>query len=549
MKENRSIFIGILAFIIIAVGAYFWATAQTDGLYAYRSLLSQNPPAPADPFAWAQEDPLTERVVFILVDALRNDTSHKADVMPYLNELRAQGAWATSHSQEPSYSAPGYSTLGVGAWPHLNDGPVLNLEYEDIPVWTQDNIFSAAHRAGLKTAVSGYDWFEKLIPQSDVNASYYTPEYDAAADVNVTNAALPWIESGDYQFIFIHLDQVDTAGHYEGGPQDPRWGEAATRVDDHIREIVSLLNLEVDTVFITSDHGQIDAGGHGGGERVTLTEPFVLVGAGVNPGEYPDTKMVDIAPTLAVLLGANIPATTQGDILIDMLTLSDAQKTVVANALDAQKRQLHAAYTEVIGEELPIREDMGIVDGTNFSIDAMLLTQIDKYRRVRFTFPSLMVLFPMYGLFRYWNKKLAKLVSGAVAYVLFFNIYYALIAGRVYSFSSVTGQNSLITFNATAAIIIFGIVWLITMQRLDAFKEGRRNAAENTLYLTGLTIYLWVLPALWNYSVNGFLPTWHLPNFQTMFIGILALLQVISVALVGVVLTGVATLIAKASTK
>ncbi len=547
MKKNRWIFIGTLALIIIAAGAYFWATMQLNGLYAYRSLLSQTPPAPAEPFEWAQQEPLTERVVFILVDALRNDTSHNAEAMPYLNELRAQGAWATSHSQEPSYSAPGYSTIAVGAWPHLNDGPAFNLEYADIPTWTQDNLFSATHRAGLKTAFSGYDWFEKLIPQSDLDASYYTAEYDAAADVAVVDAALPWIESGDYQFIFIHLDQVDTAGHYEGGPQDPRWNEAATRVDDHIREIVSLLNLEVDTVFITSDHGQIDAGGHGGGEEVVLIEPFVLVGAGVNPGEYPDTEMVDIAPTLSVLLGANIPATTQGDVLTDMLTLTDAQKATVEAALETQKRQLHNAYVEVIGEELPVREDMGIVDGTNFAIDAMLLTQVDKYRRARFTFPSLMLLFPMYGLFRYWSKKLSKLVSGAVAYVLFYNIYYALIAGRVYSFSSIAGQIDLVQFNAIAAIIIFGAIWLLVMLSLGAFKEGSRSAAENTVYLTEMTIYLWLLPALWNYAVNGFMPTWHLPNFQTLFIGISALLQVVSVALVGILLTGVAALVGKYS--
>ena len=33
-----------------------------------------------------------------------------------------------------------------------------------------------------------------------------------------------------------------------------------------------------DTVLALSDHGQIDAGGHGGHETVTLTEPFVLAG-------------------------------------------------------------------------------------------------------------------------------------------------------------------------------------------------------------------------------------------------------------------------------
>ena len=543
MTKNRSIFIGIIALLIIAGGAYFWANAQMEGLYNYRSLLRDAPPEPAQPFEWAENEPLTERVVFILVDALRNDTAHNTTLMPYLNELRAQGAWATSHSQEPSYSAPGYSTIAIGAWPHLNDGPVFNLAYEDIPTWTQDNIFSAAHRAGLKTAVSGYNWFEKLIPQNAVDASFYTPEYDAAADMAVMDAALPWLTSDDYQFVFIHLDQVDTAGHLYGA-DSPEWDAAATQVDAHIREIVSHLNLGQDTVLITSDHGQINAGGHGGPEPVVLTEPFVLVGAGVTPGEHPDILMIDIAPTLSVLLGANIPATAQGAVLTDMLTLTPEQKTTVNAALDAQKRILHKTYVEIIGEDLPIREDMGVVTGTNFAIDAMLLTQIDKFRRMRLNTPMLLIIVSLYLLFRE-RENIKYEAIGAVAYTVIYHLYYLLIAGRTYSFSSINGENALIIFNLITAVILLSTVWFVMMQKNKTFTKGKKEAVQSTLKLIGLTLYLWLIPVLWNYGVNGFTPTWHLPNFQAFFMGILALIQIICISAVGILLTGVAALVAK----
>ena len=55
-----------------------------DSVYAYRSLLHAAPPAPGEPLG----APLTRRVVFVLIDALREDTSLKPDVMPFLNELR-----------------------------------------------------------------------------------------------------------------------------------------------------------------------------------------------------------------------------------------------------------------------------------------------------------------------------------------------------------------------------------------------------------------------------------------------------------------------------
>ena len=158
MKTKLRIPLLVLICLGIAAGAYFWATGLMDSIYAYRSPLQFSPPQPGD----ALGQPLTRRVVVVLIDALREDTAMDASVMPHLAELRQQGAWATMHSRPPSYSAPGYTVLFTGAWPELSDGPALNLDYAEIPTWTQDNIFSAAERAGLKTAISAYNWFEKL---------------------------------------------------------------------------------------------------------------------------------------------------------------------------------------------------------------------------------------------------------------------------------------------------------------------------------------------------------------------------------------------------
>jgi len=86
-------------------------------------------------------------------------------------------------------------------------------------------------------------------------------------------------------------------------------------------QIAEELDLTKDTLVIVSDHGHIDAGGHGGQEAVVLTEPFIMAGAGVVPGEYRDIQMVDVAPTVAALLGTSLPASTQGEVLTFMLNL------------------------------------------------------------------------------------------------------------------------------------------------------------------------------------------------------------------------------------
>ena len=306
MKSRLRLVLLVLLSFAIAAAAYFWATGMIDSNYAYRSPLKDTPPQPAASLG----EPSTGRLVFVLIDALRYDTSLKESVMPSLASLRQIGASALMHSRPPSFSEPGYSTLLTGAWPEINDGPVFNLDYEEIPTFTQDNLFSATHRSGLETAVSGYYWFEKLIPQSDVDHSFYTPGEDAAADREVVDAALAWLQSTDAALILIHIDQVDYAGHHEGGAASPNWDAAASRSDALLSEILETMDLENETIVVLSDHGQIDAGGHGGQDPIVLLEPFVIAGKGGTGKTSISALLVQILSNKGVVLAIDAdPAT------------------------------------------------------------------------------------------------------------------------------------------------------------------------------------------------------------------------------------------------
>jgi hypothetical protein len=149
MKKNLPIVIGILICIAVMGISYYWATNLMDSIYAYRSPLQNSPPKAGEKLG----KPNTRSFVIVLIDALRYDTSLKTEAMPYLNQLRSEGAYGLMHSRPPSYSQPGYSVILTGAWPDISDGPAMNLDYADIPTFTQDNIYSAATRAGLSTAI------------------------------------------------------------------------------------------------------------------------------------------------------------------------------------------------------------------------------------------------------------------------------------------------------------------------------------------------------------------------------------------------------------
>ncbi|PKN84273.1 MAG: hypothetical protein CVU45_09055, partial [Chloroflexi bacterium HGW-Chloroflexi-7] len=355
------------------------------------------------------------------------------------------------HSQPPSFSEPGYSTILTGAWPEINDGPTFNLDYEDIPTFTQDNLFSSAHRSGWTTAVSGYYWFEKLIPQSDIDLSFYTPGEDSAADIEVMKAAMPWLQNDEAQLVLIHIDQVDYAGHHEGGPQSSNWDAAATRADTMLTEVVSAMDLSKDTLVVFSDHGQIDAGGHGGQDSDCLLEPFVIVGAGVNPGQYPDIQMVDLAPTLSALLGINLPASTQGEVKTDMLTLPEDVLIALPAATSDQQLGLLSAYASAIGKEttsLKLLKSNSVAD-TQSVINELRSQKLFGERVIRAIPTGILLAVAITLLLRQRKNKSFSWVLGGILFVALFNLRYLFLDRKVYSLSSIISQTDLIVYIAT----------------------------------------------------------------------------------------------------
>jgi hypothetical protein len=533
--------LGLVLCLLLVVGAYFWATGLMDSLYAYRSPLHDTPPTPGQPVG----EPLARRIVFVLIDALRLDTSLRPEVMPFLQELRQQGAWATMHSRPPSYSAPGYSVLLTGAWPDLSDGPALNLEYEDIPTFTQDNVFSAVHRAGMGTAVSAFNWFEKLIPQSAVDHSFYTAGEDRLADRAVVDAALPWLQDEAVQLTLIHLDQVDYAGHYEGGPLDPRWDAAAGRADALLGEIAGGLDLTRDTLLVCSDHGQIDQGGHGGQDAVTLLEPFVLVGGGVRSGEYPNVNMVDVAPTVAAMLGANIPASSQGRVLTDMLELSDRQLAAVQARSEEQQAQLLDLYQAAIGRQVMPQPGRDAVARHQRALEEARLARLNRERLPRAALALPFALIPLVVMWRRRGRTIVRLLAGALLYLLLFNLRYAVLSGRTYSLSSVRSADELIAYCAITAALALLVAWLLTAFGLRLFRRPSVESARLALALALLVTYLLSLPVLLSYALNGALVGWTLPHMASTFLAFISLLQILVVGALGLLLVGLTALVAR----
>jgi hypothetical protein len=539
MKKSASIIIGIFICLIVIGISYLWATSLMDSVYAYRSPLHNSPPIPG--IELGQRN--TRSFVIVLIDALRYDTSMDANVMPFLDQLRSTGAYAMMHSKPPSYSEPGYSTILTGAWPDLNDGPAVNLDYPDIPTLTQDEIYSAAHRAGLKTAISAFNWFEKLIPQEAVSASFYTTGEDRVADREVTDAVLPWLPGGQYQLVLIHIDQVDYAGHHEGGPMDPRWDAAATRADGLLKEIALAMDLTQDTLLVISDHGQINQGGHGGQDPITLLEPFVLAGKGVIPGRYPDVQMVDVAPTVAAILGTNIPATSQGHPQIAMFDFSLAQVNQIKTALVDQQAQLVRAYQTAINHPVSVTTSDDIVSASQVAMQIARQSVLDNQRLPRGLI-AIVLVFLFINLVA-WSARpnYGWMVLAVLVYLVVFNVKYVFFDLKTYSLSSVTGLTDFLGTTALDTLIALFIAWVLFLLGAKIYRMRPLKAAKVTIKFILTTLSILSIPVFVHYVINGAIVTWTLPDFLISFLALLFLIQIIIIAAIGIFFTGLSALV------
>ena len=539
MKKYGGLLAGVLVCAGVVIVGYQWAMSMIGSLYDYRSPIKDTAPAVLPPLG----NPATGRLVFILVDGLRQDTALDAEVMPNLGGLREVGASASIHSEAPSYSEPAYTTLLTGASPEISDGPVINLDYEDIPLFTQDNLFSAAHRAGLRTAISGYYWFEKLVPQSDVDLRFYTPGEDRTADEAVMAAALPWLRDRSAELVLVHLDQVDYAGHHEGGARDPRWNEAAKRVDDMIGEVSKELDLSWDTILVLSDHGHIGIGGHGGQDTDVLVQPLVLAGKGIRPGAFGDINQVDIAPTLAAILGAAVPSSSQGQVRTEMLDLPAETLGLLPEYTDHQLSGVVKAYSKAILGREPDFPPGELTAGKAAEMTAAIrLEKLGPERSLRSVFALILVVIPLVVILLKWRKEFSWYLIGGFLLLFLFNLRYAWIDGRTYSLSSVQSEMDMILYVGMTAGFAYSLSWLGVMLATRSFKKGALGAASDSILFTLFCLYILYSLALVNFGYNGWKVTWTLPDFLIQYLGLMAVIIAIFTAVAGLIFTGIAAL-------
>jgi hypothetical protein len=232
-----------------------------------------------------------------------------------------------------------------------------------------DNIFTASKRGGFTTAVFGSEtWVSALNPEW---LDFFTVFPDLQPANDVTDAALNFLKKKSANFTLIHLSAMAEAQELFGY-NAPEVLDTRISLNTALSRLTndSQIDLSRTTVIITGDwDNSLRAG-----DRWTV--PLVMLGQAVQPGEKSWGRQEDVAPTIAALLGIEIPRHNQGRILTNALSIPVTDSAEKLLALVEQRQALARAYRARLGLPLPI----AINDPLALEADKSVQVAIQDYR-------------------------------------------------------------------------------------------------------------------------------------------------------------------------
>ncbi len=530
----------LLVIVPIALLAYGRFAATPTLMHGWDSVVNYNSPFMSPLAAGKTGQAVTDQVVIVVVDALRNDASLR---MPTLNSLRAKGATLTLRAGQPSLSLPGWSVIGTGAWQERS-GVTTNWYKGAVKA---DSIFAEAKKSGYRTALVGSsDWMQLYGPWLDVTQvitspadPYNNPVAVARQDDAALAAALAMLKADQRPgLLLLHLMGPDDAGHGAGGTS-AIYNQVTLQIDARIAALVAQLDLSRTTLIVTADHGTIDTGGHGGWEDTVLNVPFVAVGKGIQPGTYPNAQQSDVAPTVAVLLGTAIPSHSQGWPLMSMLSLTD--RVGAERSVDAalQQAAVQGLYAQQLGAAAPdlrrlttAQDALARADYTSAALSAReaaleFAARADAAREARLQterggrIPLVLVLLLP---FLFWLIVIARqrlpvrgALTGAIAY---FAVYYALFFGRgnQFSLSAFNSEEQITAYltqrgtDALIALVVAAIIAGLLTRRSGLFAGAMAGVNAMFFVALGLAAQVLYFYWLWNWEF-----TWYLPDLLLAF--------------------------------
>lgn len=271
--------------------------------------------------------PKVDTLVFIVIDALRTDFINHENMPHLVSAANDKGCFLNVEVESPTVTLPRIKSITTGVVSQFVD-IILNLASTET---ITDSFLHQADIKNKKIIFYGDETWLKLYPnmflRSEGTSSFFVHDF-TEVDINVTRHLEEELTNNDWDIMFLHYLGLDHIGHVYG-PYSNLIPGKLSEMDSVFHKITTAMQHRSENVLyiVTGDHGMKDSGGHGGATFSEINVPFVVHGIKC----YNDTvAQTDIAPTLSVLMGLNIPTCSIGKLIRNLLSSLTVEQQLYA---------------------------------------------------------------------------------------------------------------------------------------------------------------------------------------------------------------------------
>jgi hypothetical protein len=296
-------------------------------------------------------NPLASRVLLVIVNNLgQNDLEN----LPSLQNLKTVSTGSYLFTEPVASTTPGLVSLLTGADSTLSGGFTV-VPTDSSPTApsasTQlsrlDNLLVSAHRDHQTTALFSTQAYLDAMQPDWLNFNLVFDTNQPSTDV--ADVAINFMQKKGANLSIVQLAGLAQA-QATFGNNSSQVSDARQQLDTALAKLTD--NAQVDlsrtTVIITGDWDSSTRAG----DRWSV--PLLLVGQAVQPGERSWGQQVDVAPTIAALLGIEYPRNNQGRVLTSALAMNPQDLAEKMLALVEQRQALDNAYRQHLGLGLPL---------------------------------------------------------------------------------------------------------------------------------------------------------------------------------------------------
>lgn len=248
------------------------------------------------------------KILLIGIDGLILNTALESGRAPTLSSLKEAGHYTELTMSAPTLSGPGWSTLLTGST-HVEHA-VRDNWFSGHNLLVRPDLLSRAFYQDQSTTTFAAAGWPPLVDPSGVGPVIQERREQARAgqhrvisrdgetygyqrvDAEIANLAVLAMEKYGPDVSFVYFCDADEAGHAHGVVGN-EYLDAIARVDEHLTRLRQALAARTEKLneewllVLTTDHGHVDQGGHGGDSPQELASFVIGVGIGRENPKWP----------------------------------------------------------------------------------------------------------------------------------------------------------------------------------------------------------------------------------------------------------------------